>query len=411
MTWDVLNASLLLTPLFSALPDVVRASGSAAAVAVDPLPVSSDVDVAEAAFVEAEGAPPFLPDVAEAEGMPPPLPDVADVADAAGGARVSGKRSGVSRRARSSAWVFQGTSAAVAAAAAAAVPVVEQRVRGRPPGSGAAATLTRDMLSKCFHLPEDKACKELNVGLTVLKRQCRRLGIMRWPFRKIKSLDRLISNVQTTGAPFAGASKVSLKSVDELRAQKKAMETCRVLDLDDNTKRLQQAYSKANHKTMRAVAATVAAMSAPISEEEEADEEEADEEEADEEEAEADEEEADDDEEEEEEEVAALGKRERKPSSRILFDAGQPSSDREREAALGLIRVRDGSTLTDAAHSLTHGATMEIIEGGARVRVTVPGSASVILSRRQLFRLADIANAYRARIHATTTFVQGERRV
>ena len=45
-------------------------------------------------------------------------------------------------------------------------------------------------------MPSEMACRELGIGLTVLKRQCRKFGIKRWPFRKLKSLDRLISNVQ-----------------------------------------------------------------------------------------------------------------------------------------------------------------------------------------------------------------------
>jgi hypothetical protein len=35
-----------------------------------------------------------------------------------------------------------------------------------------------------------------------------------------------------------------VKSVEELEEQKRRMEECQVLDLDENTKRLQQAYSK-----------------------------------------------------------------------------------------------------------------------------------------------------------------------
>ena len=53
----------------------------------------------------------------------------------------------------------------------------------------------------CFYLPSEAACRKLGVGLTVLKRQCRKYGIKRWPFRKMKSLDRLITNVQAGISP------------------------------------------------------------------------------------------------------------------------------------------------------------------------------------------------------------------
>jgi hypothetical protein len=51
-------------------------------------------------------------------------------------------------------------------------------------------------VSQYFCLPIKQAAQELNVGLTLLKRRCRVLGIPRWPHRKVKSLETLIKNVQ-----------------------------------------------------------------------------------------------------------------------------------------------------------------------------------------------------------------------
>lgn len=45
-------------------------------------------------------------------------------------------------------------------------------------------------------MPITQAAKELNVGLTFLKKRCRELGIRRWPHRKLMSLQTLINNVQ-----------------------------------------------------------------------------------------------------------------------------------------------------------------------------------------------------------------------
>lgn len=56
--------------------------------------------------------------------------------------------------------------------------------------------LELDEIQKHFDVPITKAAKEMNVGLTVLKKRCRELNIMRWPHRKIKSLNSLIKNVQ-----------------------------------------------------------------------------------------------------------------------------------------------------------------------------------------------------------------------
>ena len=56
--------------------------------------------------------------------------------------------------------------------------------------------LSKEMISQYFYMPITQAAKELNVGLTLLKKKCRELGIRRWPHRKLMSLQTLIKNVQ-----------------------------------------------------------------------------------------------------------------------------------------------------------------------------------------------------------------------
>jgi len=65
--------------------------------------------------------------------------------------------------------------------------------RARPPEETA---LTFELVSQYFYMPIMQAARELNVGLTLLKKRCRELGIPRWPHRKMKSLQSLINNVQ-----------------------------------------------------------------------------------------------------------------------------------------------------------------------------------------------------------------------
>lgn len=60
------------------------------------------------------------------------------------------------------------------------------------------ARIALEDVVKCFGLPIVEASRNLKVGLTVLKRKCRELGIPRWPHRKIKSLDSLICSLQVT---------------------------------------------------------------------------------------------------------------------------------------------------------------------------------------------------------------------
>ncbi|KAI7837985.1 hypothetical protein COHA_008167 [Chlorella ohadii] len=52
-----------------------------------------------------------------------------------------------------------------------------------------AGVLVRDItladIEACFTLPTEKACVKLGVGLTILKRLCRKHGIQRWPYRSL----------------------------------------------------------------------------------------------------------------------------------------------------------------------------------------------------------------------------------
>ncbi|KAH0449615.1 hypothetical protein IEQ34_020307 [Dendrobium chrysotoxum] len=50
-------------------------------------------------------------------------------------------------------------------------------------------------LADYFHLPISEAAKKLHICSTALKKICRKHGMPRWPHRKIKSIDRRISNL------------------------------------------------------------------------------------------------------------------------------------------------------------------------------------------------------------------------
>jgi hypothetical protein len=94
-------------------------------------------------------------------------------------------------------------------AASALLPPSLPRPRARTSGGGGersapAVGKTRmdhigfDELRKYFYMPITRAAREMNVGLTVLKKRCRELGVARWPHRKMKSLKSLMANVQVT---------------------------------------------------------------------------------------------------------------------------------------------------------------------------------------------------------------------
>ena len=68
--------------------------------------------------------------------------------------------------------------------------------------SNSARMLSWKTVSQYFYMPISQAAKELNVGLTHLKKRCRDLGIQRWPHRKLMSLQTLIKNLQVSSQAF-----------------------------------------------------------------------------------------------------------------------------------------------------------------------------------------------------------------
>ncbi|KAF7147748.1 hypothetical protein RHSIM_Rhsim03G0209600 [Rhododendron simsii] len=123
-----------------------------------------------------------------------------------------------------------------------------ERIRQTSGGMRAkSAPLELDEIKKYFDVPITKAAKELKVGLTVLKKRCRELNIMRWPHRKIKSLKSLIHNVKELGLTT---------EIGVLEEHKRMLEKLPELELTERTKKLRQACFKANYKRRRSLATT-----------------------------------------------------------------------------------------------------------------------------------------------------------
>ena len=47
-----------------------------------------------------------------------------------------------------------------------------------------------------YHLPINEAAAALNIGVTVLKKYCRKFRVPRWPYRKLQSMGKLIESFQ-----------------------------------------------------------------------------------------------------------------------------------------------------------------------------------------------------------------------
>ncbi|KEH33319.1 putative transcription factor Nin-like family [Medicago truncatula] len=127
--------------------------------------------------------------------------------------------------------------------------VAKEIVKGkRCREENSARMLTKETISEYFYMPISQAARELNVGLTHLKKRCRDLGIQRWPHRKLMSLQTLIKNVQEQGNEYDEKIR---NAVEVLQKEMKKVEEKPDLQLAENTKRLRQACFKANYKKRR----------------------------------------------------------------------------------------------------------------------------------------------------------------
>ncbi|KAH7300652.1 hypothetical protein KP509_24G073100 [Ceratopteris richardii] len=120
-------------------------------------------------------------------------------------------------------------------------------------GNGRLSELTKDELTHYFNMPIAQASKELKVGLTVLKKRCRIIGIPRWPHRKMKSINGLIRNIQElikTSGEDGDANQIQV-AVEDLEKQKKEMQKSPGYQLPERTKRLRQACFKASYRKRR----------------------------------------------------------------------------------------------------------------------------------------------------------------
>ena len=109
--------------------------------------------------------------------------------------------------------------------------------------------LSEDAIKSVFHLPISLAAQELGVGLTVLKKYCRVYEINRWPFRKLKSLDKLVftvSSIDDSGSAIE-RSMVAQGLVDK----KNQMHLEPSIELDREIKRIRQAAYKLEHRKRR----------------------------------------------------------------------------------------------------------------------------------------------------------------
>nr|GMC53096.1 RWP-RK domain-containing protein [Ipomoea batatas] len=81
-----------------------------------------------------------------------------------------------------------------------------------------------------LHLPIEEAARRMNICPTVMKKICRRDGLLRWPYRKIRSIHRKISNRSKT------------LSAGNLDAQERERAQADILDLQQQLATISEAF-------------------------------------------------------------------------------------------------------------------------------------------------------------------------
>ncbi|KAB5556698.1 hypothetical protein DKX38_007607 [Salix brachista] len=113
------------------------------------------------------------------------------------------------------------------------------------------ARIALEDVVKHFGQPIVEASRNLKVGLTVLKRKCRELGIPRWPHRKIKSLDSLIRSLQEAERHEQDKEDTTMavaKRRRMLESEKETIEKKPFMEIQSETKRFRQDVFKRRHR-------------------------------------------------------------------------------------------------------------------------------------------------------------------
>jgi hypothetical protein len=75
-----------------------------------------------------------------------------------------------------------------------------------------------DELSQYLHLPVKAAAKELCICLTSFKKLCRQHGITRWPYSKLKSIDKKFAKADGSTGGVEDPESIKARAEEEKMA-------------------------------------------------------------------------------------------------------------------------------------------------------------------------------------------------
>eukprot|EP00282_Hemiselmis_andersenii_P012143 CAMPEP_0114132342 /NCGR_PEP_ID=MMETSP0043_2-20121206/13044_1 /TAXON_ID=464988 /ORGANISM="Hemiselmis andersenii, Strain CCMP644" /LENGTH=178 /DNA_ID=CAMNT_0001225851 /DNA_START=133 /DNA_END=665 /DNA_ORIENTATION=- len=94
-------------------------------------------------------------------------------------------------------------------------------------GSGSTEAISADVLKQYLHLPAKEVAKRLGLCLTSLKKVCRQHGMTRWPYRKLRSIEKKLESLQSSARDKDGGTSGEdvMRQIEALRSEKEALPT------------------------------------------------------------------------------------------------------------------------------------------------------------------------------------------
>jgi hypothetical protein len=123
----------------------------------------------------------------------------------------------------------------------------------KQPNAMPPASISLEELSDYFHMPEKVVAQKMGMCLTSLKKVCRGHGITRWPFRKLKSIERTMQKVNADSSTITAQLGVSGAQAARVCRSSEASRAPSPMKLNgDDTPGARQRGAPASHATQAA---------------------------------------------------------------------------------------------------------------------------------------------------------------
>ncbi|GAX80489.1 hypothetical protein CEUSTIGMA_g7927.t1 [Chlamydomonas eustigma] len=108
--------------------------------------------------------------------------------------------------------------------------------------------ITKELLEMVYNLPIEEAAAKLSIGVTVLKKHCRQFDVVRWPYRKLTSIDKLMEIVRADSRDHPEMMATAASLLSRLQATRDAICLDPGCEIPDEIRKLRQANFKNEYK-------------------------------------------------------------------------------------------------------------------------------------------------------------------